>query len=307
MNKEIAKYGKLSVVKEESKLVSGRRRTFVTVLCDCGNIKSVRKDWLVSKGTSCGCDTKERFLSSILARIDDLELITNKLEYAYKQAASNRNIEYVLPKDIFVELIFLPCVYCGELPSNEISRSGSFSDRSLLVNGIDRIDNSIGYVLENVVPCYGLCNRIKSDRQKEEFLDHMRKIRLNAGSPSYRLVLTNKRKFEEQFYRRYERGATKRGLDFCISLDQFLDISYRDCYYCGSKPDLYIIDYRTKEGLITNGVDRYENDLGYTPSNLVPCCKICNTKKLQLDGDEFINKAIQVSIAQNLQIGEIND
>lgn len=42
------------------------------------------------------------------------------------------------------------CIYCqGKLP-----KSGC---------GLDRKDNDIGYLLDNVVPCCGSCNRLKSD------------------------------------------------------------------------------------------------------------------------------------------------
>ena len=44
------------------------------------------------------------------------------------------------------------------------------------VNGIDRIDSSKGYSLDNCVPCCPLCNRLKSDLDKNMFLEHISKI-----------------------------------------------------------------------------------------------------------------------------------
>jgi hypothetical protein len=36
--------------------------------------------------------------------------------------------------------------------------------------GIDRKDNTKGYVLENSLPCCYLCNRAKGDKPYEEFI-----------------------------------------------------------------------------------------------------------------------------------------
>jgi hypothetical protein len=43
-----------------------------------------------------------------------------------------------------------PCVYCGSL----IRGIGS---------GLDRINNSKGYIIDNVNPCCGTCNDIRGD------------------------------------------------------------------------------------------------------------------------------------------------
>jgi hypothetical protein len=52
------------------------------------------------------------------------------------------------------------CHYCGEESSG----------------GIDRVDNSIGYELDNCVPCCSWCNSIKMEHSKEEMLEHLNKI-----------------------------------------------------------------------------------------------------------------------------------
>jgi hypothetical protein len=46
----------------------------------------------------------------------------------------------------------------------------------VISNGLDRIDSSIGHVLENVVPCCFDCNIMKSNRTVDEFLAHIKKI-----------------------------------------------------------------------------------------------------------------------------------
>ncbi len=51
----------------------------------------------------------------------------------------------------FKKLIKKCCTYCGAEP---ISTVGSW---------LDRIDNKCGYATDNVVPCCGECNRVRSD------------------------------------------------------------------------------------------------------------------------------------------------
>jgi hypothetical protein len=44
------------------------------------------------------------------------------------------------------------------------------------VHSIDRVDNSLGYVIGNCVPCCKLCNSMKSNLPKKTFLDHSKRI-----------------------------------------------------------------------------------------------------------------------------------
>jgi hypothetical protein len=44
------------------------------------------------------------------------------------------------------------------------------------LNGVDRIDSSIGYLPENVVPCCGLCNWMKGDQTQAEFFKRVAEI-----------------------------------------------------------------------------------------------------------------------------------
>jgi hypothetical protein len=59
----------------------------------------------------------------------------------------------VLSKKDFSDLTQKECHYCG--------KEGP--------NGIDRIDNTTGYVLSNCVPCCKHCNYVKGDLSKEDF------------------------------------------------------------------------------------------------------------------------------------------
>ena len=50
------------------------------------------------------------------------------------------------------------------------------SKRIYGVDTIDRMNNDLGYIIDNVVPCCKWCNLSKRERSKEEFLEHNKKI-----------------------------------------------------------------------------------------------------------------------------------
>lgn len=53
-----------------------------------------------------------------------------------------------------------------------------------------------------------------------------------------------------------------------------------NCFYCNCKRCL--------------GIDRVDNNKGYTVQNCVPCCGICNTMKMDMTKESFIIKISQI-------------
>lgn len=93
-----------------------------------------------------------------------------KGRYIYsKHAAKTRNIEFSLTRQEYISVVgSASCFYCqGSLPV-----TGS---------GLDRVDSSVGYTKNNVVPCCGRCNWTKGDRwtfaQFCEFIPILRKLK----------------------------------------------------------------------------------------------------------------------------------
>lgn len=80
----------------------------------------------------------------------------------YKKNAKRRNINFNLSKEEFYNLTSKECYYCGEKIKE--------------YNGIDRIDSVKGYELNNCVSCCEICNKMKSNYNKEEWILHMKKI-----------------------------------------------------------------------------------------------------------------------------------
>lgn len=71
----------------------------------------------------------------------------------YKKNAKKRNLEFLLTKNQFYNLTAQPCCYCGDLQGH---------------NGIDRVDSSKGYTVDNCVSCCSRCNIMKMDLNKDE-------------------------------------------------------------------------------------------------------------------------------------------
>lgn len=137
--------------------------------CDCGKLVVVKRSSLTSGNTkSCGCLASE--LVTIRNRKhlskDDIVPLTN-LYRNYKNGAKQRGLEFSINKTDFSILTKQNCFYCG-IPPSQIMKS-PFGDE-YVYNGIDRLDNSVGYVLDNCVPCCKTCNYAKGKMSYSEFM-----------------------------------------------------------------------------------------------------------------------------------------
>ncbi len=93
-------------------------------------------------------------------------------------------------------------------------------------------------------------------------------------------------------YVTYLKEATKRGLAFELSRDEFIALSKQDCYYCGQPPKL--IQRTEYISVQRNGLDRVDNNAGYTASNCVPCCGTCNFMKASRGVDDFLAQVARI-------------
>lgn len=97
----------------------------------------------------------------------------NDILRVYKDGARSRNINWCLTNDQFLNLISKNCYYCGNIPQ---IRKHDRSVNKKEVNGIDRLDSSKGYTIDNCVTCCTMCNYMKLSSSKNEFLNHVEKI-----------------------------------------------------------------------------------------------------------------------------------
>ena len=177
------KFGRLKVISEYKKRDSkGRSVLYVKCLCDCGNIADVRKEKVLRGHTkSCGCLLKEtqKNLGNKFKKAFG-EAAFNECYYAYKKSAKQRNYSFELSKEEFKEIITQPCIYCGESLTQEKRAKGK--NGTFKYTGIDRYDNSKGYVVDNCVPCCQKCNRIKGNMSIEEMLNRLEQILSNKDT-----------------------------------------------------------------------------------------------------------------------------
>ena len=154
-----------------------RSGTYYDCICDCGTKRPVWSSNLLEKlSLSCGCLNRE-----ILRRRRkpaDVKAITSILG-SYRWNAKDRGLPFELTREDVAKLIGQPCYYCGVEGSNHApSRSGE----GFRYNGIDRVDSSRGYFLDNVVACCGDCNRRKSATPQAEFIAWAIRIAERHGS-----------------------------------------------------------------------------------------------------------------------------
>lgn len=114
-------------------------------------------------------------------RLPDGEAAFNSLYGAYKRNAIKfRKVSFELTKDQFRDITKQNCHYCGRGPNTirdpEAMKSKGKNSGAYVYNGVDRVDSSKGYELDNVVPCCSTCNYMKSDLSVDEFYKHLLKI-----------------------------------------------------------------------------------------------------------------------------------
>ena len=127
--------------------------------CSCGTIKTIRLD---NKPFSCGCYVGERAKKE--NTLPNNQAFWNKIFYIYKRAAQLRNYYFDLTIEEVKEICLGECWYCGRVASEDNR------------NGIDRVDNSEGYTIDNTVSCCKECNVAKNDMSASDFIAHAARI-----------------------------------------------------------------------------------------------------------------------------------
>ena len=140
------------------------------VECSCGKTKPfpvIGPSLRNGHSKSCGCSRSRLRLSTVDG------WAANKVLKAYKEGAAKRRLSWCIPDGPFYSLIRKNCHYCGSLPSNYVKRKGH---PEFFYSGVDRVDNSIGYIITNIVPCCRICNSMKERLSKSKFVTHVTKI-----------------------------------------------------------------------------------------------------------------------------------
>ncbi len=102
-----------------------------------------------------------------------------------------------------------------------------------------------------------------------------------------------------RLYRSYVANAKKRSIEFSLSEDEFKRLTSSDCRYCGVPPSRIVKSAGALKFYVSNGIDRINNDEGYTASNVCTCCGICNHAKATMTQTQFIEWLLKA--AEHLQ------
>lgn len=169
--------GKLTVVNVET--FGAGRNAVAVCLCDCGNTTRVIYQNL-GKMKSCGCSQYDKSFikkrdKSTYPTLPKGEAMMNSLYSSTRSAALRRSLDFDMTKEDFINKVTSDCEYCGAAPPYKTTyrKDGSeMYNGGVNANGLDRVDNSIGYTNSNTVSCCTACNLSKHTRSKESFLEH---------------------------------------------------------------------------------------------------------------------------------------
>lgn len=191
----------------------------------------------------------------------------------YKKRALNCGIPVELSDEQFYKLFDGICEYCGRKPDHTC------------LNGIDRVDNDLGYTINNCVSCCSLCNDMKCCMAAYVFIrrcQHIEKY-ISTKEKQWKIL------FPDHIARPYEDymdRAENKQLEFLLTKDDYFKITHEPCYLCG-KP---------YSNLNLNGIDRINNKKGYTLNNCKGCCYDCNIMKNDIDYIVFMNKILDITM-----------
>jgi len=179
------KFSKLLVISLVESPFSNRREVYWKCLCDCGEYCITNYNKLTTKKTTACKKCTSRNRGDRQTKLLKGESGLNKLYRTYKSHALARNYEFELTKEQFKNITILNCHYCNIEPNQKVySDCKGMSEKGIeysthIYNGIDRKDNSLGYILENCLPCCKICNRAKSNMKYEDFLNWLMRIKGN--------------------------------------------------------------------------------------------------------------------------------
>jgi hypothetical protein len=138
--------------------------------------------------------------------------------------------------------------------------------------------------------CICICGKLFTSRS-----DHIKNgSSKSCGCITYKLAakghtLPNNQGAINDMYRGYGSGAKQRGLAFLLLKNEFENLIFKDCFYCGTPPSIRVwkVDKITPYNLCCNGIDRVNSNFGYTSDNCVSCCPQCNYAKSDLSLEDF--------------------
>lgn len=131
------KFGKLLVLSFShwKPRKDNKRRPYWNCLCDCG--KETKTHLNSGRVRSCGCLRKENAYNKLPVGMGSAK----NLYGVYRNHAKNRNLEFQITFNNFLELTAQNCYYCNMEPKQGVKQLRG--NGKYIYNGIDRVDNDL--------------------------------------------------------------------------------------------------------------------------------------------------------------------
>lgn len=97
---------------------------------------------------------------------------------------------------------------------------------------------------------------------------------------------------KHSLFRKLKAVAKRSKISWTLSRTEFDNLIQQSCFYCGGQPSNASKDVNgvklSDTVLYYNGLDKIDPNGGYTLSNVVPCCIVCNKMKSNHSLDNFL-------------------
>ena len=217
-------------------------------------------------------------VSTLQEKQEKITISVPELWRCVQKNAYSRALLFTISEMDFDRLVIQPCYYCG---FKSVSR----------LNGIDRIDNNKGYILQNCITCCKMCNLFKNMLHPIEFLDKVNaiysytKFAIPIAFPTIKKWKGYLSKSPRETHKKYMMQSKKRNIEFLLSEIEYNKLIQGVCYLCGIPTSQFH----------TNGIDRVDSSIRcYSIDNCRTCCGHCNVMKGISSYSDFIKKCIQI-------------
>lgn len=160
------RFGKLVALRVEKQETVKSRFWRWLCQCDCGKMVTQDVSQILRGSQRCP-DCARKFVGEQITLPNQMSAWRRHIRLTRRNARDAGRPFTLTERDV-VRICTQPCAYCGQLPCRD--------SLGLVRNGIDRVDNSKGYTLDNVVTACTTCNIMKQDLSHVAFIDHIKRI-----------------------------------------------------------------------------------------------------------------------------------
>lgn len=150
------------------------RNGFYKFRCGCSEWFRLRDTNSFTSWDDIRCSDCKR-ISRLKEHIGE-RYVFKRVKWDAKKAGRSFNLSF----EWFKEIIHQPCHYCNRKDTNKVNVASKIPGEFLLTdfryNGIDRVDNAVGYEEDNCIPCCVVCNRAKNSMPYDEFMEYIRSL-----------------------------------------------------------------------------------------------------------------------------------